>query len=306
MLLKSVSLASALVLATSVVSTAKTVDVDFFGKNIPVGQGEDRQYDILSVSPFGVSPGPDWRFDFEIDLSNRPIIDEGPFDLPPVPHEADLERPEPLPPRQPERAVIRTLNGGVQDGLPILPVSAENEDQPFPIIPIFPEIQDMDFATNKNGKLKIFEAGDKVGARNFKNGGTDEGVLYDGKRGPLGDGGSIFVGFRVTSNGFPVFLQETPIDTFAISEEQDFPCDVQIRSVEVDGPYDECGPIFKPVTHYGFIEITRGAAIPGTVGFQTIAGNAAQIPAPLPHPAAGWALIAGLGGLAAMRRAKKA
>jgi len=58
-------------------------------------------------------------------------------------------------------------------------------------------------------------------------------------------------------------------------------------------------------TLYGFIEVTRGSIIPGMLGVNFNSNQGALIPmSAVPLPAAGWMLIAGVGGLVAAGRRK--
>jgi len=65
-------------------------------------------------------------------------------------------------------------------------------------------------------------------------------------------------------------------------------------------------------TYFGFMQITRGSVIPGLLGFNNVNGQAAVVslpntgnPSAVPLPAAGWMLIAAMGGLGVAARRKK-
>jgi len=98
----------------------------------------------------------------------------------------------------------------------------------------------------------------------------------------------------IEGEGLEVFLEDGVV--FANEEG----CDEEV----CDSPGGE-----EIATSFGFMEITRGSVIPGTLGFNPTSGEAAvvSIPtmAPVPLPAAGWMLLAGFGGMAAMKRRKK-
>ncbi|OAN75836.1 hypothetical protein A8B78_15460 [Jannaschia sp. EhC01] len=64
-------------------------------------------------------------------------------------------------------------------------------------------------------------------------------------------------------------------------------------------------------SYFGWVQVTRGSVIPGYIGFSSGGGQFATVSLPssaavVPLPAAGWLLLAGLGGLVSLRRRAKA
>lgn len=155
-------------------------------------------------------------------------------------------------------------------------------------------------ATSERGGLRGFNRGDDVASL----GGdwTFGGFLYEDFTGGLlgGSNSSTLLGFRVEvfeNSGLP----EIDFEFCEINEFQ----------------ADECnpGPGEQELlqTHYGWLELGRGSVVLQGGAFNTTAGGSilagvapADPMAPVPLPAAGWMLLAGIGGLAAVKRRKKA
>lgn len=76
--------------------------------------------------------------------------------------------------------------------------------------------------------------------------------------------------------------------------------------IELSGNDARCEQTIQE-TYYGWVQLTRGSIIPGTLAYNPTSGAGATVfgstPA-VPLPAAGWLMVAGLGGLGALRRRK--
>lgn len=156
-------------------------------------------------------------------------------------------------------------------------------------------------ATSERGGLRGFNRGDDVASL----GGdwTFGGFLYEDFTGGLlgGSNSSTLLGFRVEVFENEVFMPIDPI----------FCIDVNDPPPGCFG--DEPGRQTLVQTHYGWLELGRGSVVLQGGAFNTTAGGSilagvapADPMAPVPLPAAGWMLLASIGGLAAVKRRKKA
>lgn len=169
--------------------------------------------------------------------------------------------------------------------------------------------QQGDLARDSSGNLITYTSGDEVDSDDFDNSNGGSAILYNppGSADPgiiPNDNDSVILGFRfqIIDQG-PCFGEESSFD------ECYFRGETGILDINV-----EEGGIFESVvleTYFGFAQISHGSVIPGILGLNNSSGRAAVVPSlpdpnpnVVPLPAAGWMLLAGLGGIAAMRRKK--
>lgn len=149
--------------------------------------------------------------------------------------------------------------------------------------------QSMFFATDTNGVLKTFSPGQTIDETAFTFN------YFDGF-----SGGTLFSEFSYTNDPDVLAKGETAFIGFAMSFGRDLSGGSSREGAPPPGFFD----MVDGDVYFGFIELTRGSITPGLLALNPVAGNGATVPSAsaVPLPAGGWLLIAGLGGLAALRR----
>lgn len=167
-----------------------------------------------------------------------------------------------------------------------------------------------DLARNSDNELYIFQNGDEINSTHFQ-GLSDTAILY---------GGGGLTGFPEAPDGVLPNAGDRVVLGFRFQiVEQTYLNDLVLLSLEEATPIVECGeeeevcaPVEEEVLHtvFGFFEIERGSIVPLNYGYNAsgaaVVTTAPPTMAPVPLPAAGWMLIAGVGGLLAAGRRKKA
>ncbi len=170
-----------------------------------------------------------------------------------------------------------------------------------------------------DGALKKYERGDTV--YHDDEGGVSfdplwaDALLEAPGFGPISDAALLYSPFEPDALaeeetaifGFMLKVDYGYGDYFPIAQiEIDEYC-YEMMEVSGDDNFDDCRPEPQPMiqSYFGFVEVTRGSLTPGMVGYNTLGGGA-LIPSAVPLPAAGWMLIAGVGGLLAMGRRRSA
>ncbi|MCV6592478.1 MAG: VPLPA-CTERM sorting domain-containing protein [Silicimonas sp.] len=160
------------------------------------------------------------------------------------------------------------------------------------------------FAHDASGNLIMYQDGDVVERTDDVSFLPGSAQLYDGSTGPLANvGDSGIFGFVVDFVSVGRYFEE----------------EFAVRGSVIDAPCEEldtdfgCGLEETVYSYYGWIQVERGSIIPGILGLNDAAFRGAAVtlptddptptdPSPVPLPAAGWMLLAGVAGLGALRR----